>query len=38
LIADGLLVIEEGRLKLTRRGLLLANAVAVDLFEILGLG
>jgi oxygen-independent coproporphyrinogen-3 oxidase len=38
LIEDGLLCIEGGRLKLTRKGLLLANAVAVDLFEKLGLG
>jgi oxygen-independent coproporphyrinogen-3 oxidase len=38
LIEDGLMSIEGGRLKLTRKGLLLANAVAVSLFEKLGLG
>jgi oxygen-independent coproporphyrinogen-3 oxidase len=38
LIEDGLMSIESGRLKLTRKGLLLANAVAVSLFEKLGLG
>jgi oxygen-independent coproporphyrinogen-3 oxidase len=37
-IEDGLMCIEGGRLKLTRKGLLLANAVAVNLFEKLGLG
>lgn len=37
LIDDGLMSIESGRLKLTRKGLLLANAVAVSLFERLGL-
>jgi len=38
LIGEGLLGIEDGRLRLTRKGLLLANVVAVSLFEKLGLG
>lgn len=38
LIDDRLLSIEDGRLRLTREGLLVANAVAVSLFEKLGLG
>ena len=38
LIEDGLMFIEDEHLRLTRRGLLLSNAVAVSLFEKLELG
>jgi coproporphyrinogen III oxidase-like Fe-S oxidoreductase len=38
LIEDGLMLIEDEHLRLTRRGLLLSNTVAVSLFEKLELG
>ncbi len=37
LIDEGLMSIEDGRLKLTQKGLLLSNSVVVNLFEKLGL-